>query len=581
MSTKETRVSGQYPSLCEPYYDQAHTLAQQRIIALSEADNATFSPFHVKVFLVAGAGFFTDAYDIFAITIAATMLGFLYGVPNEIGGLKALSPREDLLLKIATPLGSIFGQVLFGWLADKFGRKRMYGFELVIIITGTFSQAVAGQGPAVNVIYVLFVWRLIMGIGIGGDYPLSAVISSEFAARTTRGRLMTAVFASQGWGNLTASLVSLAVVNSFKDAVLRDGLDERHIDFMWRLLIGLGCIPGAIALYFRFTIPETPRYTMDIERSVKKAAEDVQRYVMRETHPEIDPDTIYPRADMPRASRNDFRTYFGKWENFKVLLGTCTAWFCQDIAFYGLGLNSPVIFNALNVLNAPELCNPNNSTQIVNPTDPATIIGVLHSTSILTLIISVAGLLPGYYASFLLIDKWGRKRIQNMGFAVLTLLFILLGALYNTFHKSGHRSFTDALFFLYCLANFFQNFGPNTTTFIIPGEAFPTRYRSTAHGLSAASGRLGAILAQVGLYGLERHAGYQCSPSFITGVWLFFAAFMFLGFLATTLVPETMGRSLEDISNEEHEGFVRDPYQICSTITYTDLKRQVSPRRSI
>lgn len=49
---------------------------------------------------------------------------------------------------------------------------------------------------------------------------------------------------------------------------------------------------------------------------------------------------------------------------------------------------------------------------------------------------------------------------------------------------------------LLCLANFFLNFGPNTTTFIVPGEAFPTRYRSTAHGISAASGKLGAVVAQ-------------------------------------------------------------------------------------
>lgn len=57
---------------------------------------------------------------------------------------------------------------------------------------------------------------------------------------------------------------------------------------------------------------------------------------------------------------------------------------------------------------------------------------------------------------------------------------------------------TDAFVFLYCLTNFFQNFGPNTTTFIVPGEAFPTRYRSTAHGISAASGKLGAVIAQLG-----------------------------------------------------------------------------------
>jgi MFS transporter, PHS family, inorganic phosphate transporter len=68
---------------------------------------------------------------------------------------------------------------------------------------------------------------------------------------------------------------------------------------------------------------------------------------------------------------------------------------------------------------------------------------------------------------------------------------------------AGAKVFT----FLYCLANFFQNFGPNVTTFVIPGEAFPTRYRSTAHGISAASGKLGAVIAQVGFASLKDRGG--------------------------------------------------------------------------
>ena len=73
---------------------------------------------------------------------------------------------------------------------------------------------------------------------------------------------------------------------------------------------------------------------------------------------------------------------------------------------------------------------------------------------------------------------------------------------------------------LYCFANFFQNFGPNTTTFVIPGEAFPTRYRSTAHGISAASGKLGAIVAQVGfarmvnIGGTNNFVKHMCVLSF-------------------------------------------------------------------
>ena len=66
---------------------------------------------------------------------------------------------------------------------------------------------------------------------------------------------------------------------------------------------------------------------------------------------------------------------------------------------------------------------------------------------------------------------------------------------------------TDVFVFLYCLANFFQNFGPNTTTFIVPGEVFPTRYRSTGHGISAASGKLGAVIAQVGFARLKNIHG--------------------------------------------------------------------------
>lgn len=154
-------------------------------------------------------------YDIFAINIAAQMLGYVYTTSHT------LNTNQDLGVKVAAPIGTLFGQLIFGWLADVVGRKRMCmffflflvcvwwslllfidGFELIIIIVGTFGQAISGQGPTVGIIGALICWRFFMGIGIGGDYPLSAVISSEFAATRTRGRVMTAVFAFQGWGNL-------------------------------------------------------------------------------------------------------------------------------------------------------------------------------------------------------------------------------------------------------------------------------------------------------------------------------------------------------------------------------------------
>ena len=140
---------------------------------------------------------------------------------------------------------------------------------------------------------------------------------------------------------------------------------------------------------------------------------------------------------------------------------------------------------------------------------------MLQSICLGNIIVSVGGLIPGYYGAFLLIDRIGRRPLQLAGFAILAALFVVMGSCYVPLSRT--LAGQHAMFFLYCLANFFQNCGPNTTTFVIPGEVFPTRYRSTAHGISAASGRLGAIMAQLALYGLLKHAD-QCSPSLYTKV---------------------------------------------------------------
>ncbi|KAG6917519.1 hypothetical protein DXG01_002266 [Tephrocybe rancida] len=521
----------------------AYTIDSRRRAALQEIDDAPFSMFHAKVCLVAGVGFFTDAYDIFAINIASVMLGYVYGTgsPLKKAGQK-LNKAQDLGVKVATPVGTLFGQLLFGWLADVVGRKRMYGIELMIIIIATFAQAMSGGGHAVGIIGVLVVWRFLMGIGIGGDYPLSAVISSEFASTRIRGRMMTAVFAAQGWGNFTAALIAFIIVAAYKKALLNDpDIDHpNHVDFMWRILIGLGCIPGVIALYFRLTIPETPRFTMDIERNVQQATEDIKN-VLTIGNSTVDPDAPVQRANAPKASWADFRRHFGQWKNMKVLIGTSWSWFALDIAFYGLGLNSSIVLTAIGF-----------GTPTGGVTGTQLVYDNLKNICIGNLILSAGGLIPGYYFSFIFIDRWGRRPIQLMGFILLTVLFVVMGF---GFDKLTHTpAATKGFVVLYCFANFFQNFGPNTTTFVIPGEVFPTRYRSTAHGISAASGKLGAIVAQVGFAQLKDIGG---SNAFVKHILEIFALFMLTGIFSTLLLPETKGLSLEELSNEDQDGFIK------------------------
>ncbi|KAJ1308105.1 hypothetical protein OPQ81_002168 [Rhizoctonia solani] len=544
--------SGYVPHLPERDNSQVRfTYDEKRRRALEEVDEAPFSVFHVKACLVAGVGFFTCAYDIFAIGIAETMIGLVYGGPEG-----KLDSNSELSLKVSTQVGIFFGQLIFGWLADAVGRKKMYGFELMVVILGTLAQSCAGEarsGETINIIAILSVWRFVMGIGIGADYPLSSVITSEFSPKRFRGRMMTSVFAMQGFGNFAAALVAFIVTQALQTKIKGLSGDDTRLDSIdrsWRLLIGLGAVPGCIALYCRLTIPETPRFTMDVERNVQQAVQDVDTFLRTGTY-SVDPDAVILRGKAPKASWADFKCHFGQSQNFKLLFGMAYAWFALDIPFYTLGLNTPGMLKSLGFIS--KSCGEYRVDNSHN---------ILRGVSTGNLILAAGGLIPGYWVTFCFIDSWGRKPIQIMGFAVLTILFIVIGAGWDSLHNAIDGYGGRVLVFLYCLANFFQNFGPNTTTFIIPGEAFPTRYRATAHGISAASGKLGAIVSQIvfsTLRGTVSAKSCNDPDPFVKYLMYAFAFFTLTGAGATLLIEETKGRTLEDISNEDQDKFITGP----------------------
>lgn len=165
------------------------------------------------------------------------------------------------------------------------------------------------------------------------------------------------------------------------------------------------------------------------------------------------------------------------------------------------------------------------------------------------IILTCAGSIPGYWTAVFTIDTFGRKPLQIIGFLFLTIIFCILGF---GFHHLSKGSFLA----LYIIGNFFFNAGPNTTTFIVPGECFPTRYRATGHGVSAAMGKIGAIIAQVIsiplLHGGRTPGckGAACSPN-LDKLLKLFALFMFLGLLTSLLIPETKGMTLEELSGEK------------------------------
>ncbi|KAG9230514.1 putative inorganic phosphate transporter PHO84 [Amylocarpus encephaloides] len=515
---------------------------ERRRLALAEIDKAPFGWYHVRACVVAGIGFFTDSYDIFAINLVTAMLGIAF-FQNKVS--KGTIPSEsDTAIKVATSGGTVLGQLGFGYLADVVGRKKMYGLELIIIIFATLAQALSSPSHAVSIVGLIIFWRVLMGIGIGGDYPLSSIITSEFATTKWRGAMMNAVFAMQGIGQFTAAMLALIVTAGFKESLLTGskastctGVCQLAVDKMWRIIIGFGAVPGCVALYYRLTIPETPRYTFDVARDVEQASEDANAYMHGKSsgHPdEITRVTAMqqqsPALEIPKASMRDFLQHYGQWKHGKVLLGTAGSWFFLDVAYYGLGLNNSIILAAIGYSGGHNMYE------------------IFYRTAVGNLIITCAGAIPGYWVSVATIDTLGRKPIQIMGFAILTILFVVIGFAYH--HLSGH-----ALLALYVLAQFFFNFGPNSTTFIVPGECFPTRYRSTSHGFSAASGKVGAIIAQV-VFGPLRTRGAKhgatgaAASPWINHIMQIFALFMLAGLLTSFLIPETKRKTLEELAGE-------------------------------
>ncbi|KAI8641593.1 general substrate transporter [Parasitella parasitica] len=495
--------------------------AEQKLQSLEKLDDVGASAggwnwFTARTILTSGAGFFTDSYDVFIINLVTPMLGFVYyahnnnKIPSDIEGV----------LKGMSSVGTFIGQLLFGFLGDILGRK-IYGFELLIIIIGTINCATASSAiRGVSAIGFLGLWRLILGIGIGGDYPMSATITSEWSSTGKRGMMMALIFSMQGIGNLAAAIVTLILLAIFKNAIIADVM---NLDYVWRLCIGLGAVPAVATIYLRFTMPESPRYSLNVDHDVEAAAVAKGQSVSTELAKQ------YTKVEEKRDHWAEFRAYFGQWKNLKVLIGTASSWFLLDVAFYGLGLNNSAILAAIGYANKP------------------TPFETLWANTVGQIIITCLGSVPGYYITVFTIERLGRRTIQLMGFAVTTVLFAILAGCYHILIEKSMPAFI----FLFTLAQLFQNFGANSTTFIIPGEVFPTKVRASAHGISAASGKAGAILASFAFNALVDIGGPQGAHAFLPEVLAIFSGVMFLGFIVTWLwVPESKGKDLDEFEED-------------------------------
>ncbi|KAK1578696.1 hypothetical protein Q3G72_032445 [Acer saccharum] len=180
---------------------------------------------------------------------------------------------------------------------------------------------------------------------------------------------------------------------------------------------------------------------------------------------------------------------------------------------------------------------------LTNKADAVSALREMFETSRAMFIVALLGTFPGYWFTVFFIEKIGRFRIQLIGFFMMSVFMLILSVKYDYLKSNNKYLFAT----LYALTFFFANFGPNSTTFVLPAELFPTRLRSTCHAISAASGKAGAM---VGAFGVQKYT-LEGTPKLIKKALMILAFTNMLGFCFTFLVTETKGRSLEEISGED------------------------------
>ncbi|PPS18222.1 hypothetical protein GOBAR_AA02355 [Gossypium barbadense] len=223
------------------------------------------------------------------------------------------------------------------------------------------------------------------------------------------------------------------------------------------------------------------------------------------------------------------------------LLGTTTTWFLLDIAFYSQNLFQKDIFSAIGWI--PKAANMNAIHEVYKIARAQTLIA-LCSTVL------------GYWFTVALIDIMGRFAIQLMGFFFMTVFMFALAIPYHHWTLEPNRI---GFVIMYSLTFFFANFGPNATTFVVPAEIVPARLRSTCHGISAAAGKAGAIVGAFGfLYAAQSTDPAKTDTGYPPGIGVRYSLIMlgvinFFGMLFTLLVPESKGKSLEELTGENRD----------------------------
>ncbi|MCJ1279171.1 hypothetical protein MMC21_006995 [Puttea exsequens] len=409
--------------------------------------------YYVRNMVIPGAGLGLEGYVLFSIGNVKPLFASTFA---SCWGTKPKNPICNKTWIQAVDYleicGIIVGQILVGILGDWLGRRWGLIQDATIMFIGLLMLT-ASWGVTQNGWVICYVWSLFFyGIGVGGEYPMTATSGMENAVgsgkistkedRLHRGRKVTSAFLMQGWGQFFNQVILILLLLIFHHGSGNPPYSEVATQWTYRISFAIPAVGTLWLVYFRtFKMRSAGKQLKAAKRKSKVTGYDVESLKLT-------------------------FTYFGP-----RIIATAGGWFCNDVFFYGNKLFQSEFIGAIT-----------HESKSVMP-------GWLYN------LINVGVSLVGYYlASFLIDNKlYGRKNMQQLGFLMDFIFFVVPGFNYHYYTKVNLVGFQA----MYFLSSFFNQFGPNAVTFLVAAEVYPTPIRATAHGFSAAAGKMGALLAAI------------------------------------------------------------------------------------
>lgn len=433
-----------------------------------------FTGFHRKVVLVTGFSWTFVAFEIIMISLVVEPVLGTFGVT------KANDPVLVGLVAAGTLIGSFLGSLILGRLSDTNGRRRIFLASILWYSVFTALTAVSWDPWSV------FGFRLLAGLGLGGMLVVDPAVLSELLPPQSRGRFMVLLDFFWPLGFLLAI--------AFWWTFIIQGVTIAGIE-SWRVLFVAAAFPAFIAAFARLTIPESPFFYARHGRLEESAA-----VLQRVTGKPVDPGALSAEQAVPRAPLSAL--FKGKLARRSVV--TLVTWMALNFSYYGLFLWLPIVLPDFGVAELGDIV----------------FVGWF-------LVASALAQFPGYLASMILVDRWGRKRTLA--------LFLILGGVSGYLFATSSNFLTVLVSLI--LVSFF-NLGAWGAVYAYTPELFPTQYRATGFGMAEGVGKVTSILGPVMFGALLAYTGGIVAP--LTAI----AVVMALGgvFLAGA-GPETKGQT--------------------------------------